>query len=380
VVNIEPFELERWDAKWELEAATDFGQSSAPQSYLNELLDLLSESERQAFLGLPLGYGPSLGERRLRLIIGRKYAIHPKRLVVTCGATEALFLTFGALARNGGNVVVVDPCYQSHKSLPREMGLEVREWPLEEDLTAPPSLERLPELMDGETKAVVVSFPNNPTGVAVTMAWMKKLISICEERNALLLSDEVFLPIIYKPEYLRAGAASLSKKCVSIGDMSKAFGMGGLRVGWVATRDESLLTRILELRDYTSISAPVPSQIVAAVALENEPRFVDEKIRVGAANQEYLRNRLAEVNGVIDVPKADGGFVLFPRLSVPDTTPLCQRLADEFSINVLPGSCFGFADRIRVHFGLEERTAKGMIDSLKYALERVLTPDEVIRA
>ncbi len=380
MVDIEAFDLERWDAKWELEVATDFGQSSAPPSYLNELLRLLSKSERQAFLGLPLGYGPSLGERRLRLIVGRKYAIHPEKVIVTCGATEALFLTLGALARKGGNIVVAVPCYQSHKSLPRRMGLEVRTWPLENDLTGPPSLDRLPSLMDAATVAVVVNFPNNPTGVAVTMGWMRKLIRICEERSAILVSDEVFLPVIYEKKYLRAGAASMSKKAVSISDMSKAFGMGGLRVGWIASRDEDLLSRILELRDYTTISAPVPSQIVAAVALENEPFFVDRKIKTAAATQRYLRARLREVEGVLTVPKADGGFVLFPRLSIPDTKPLCERLAEDFSINVLPGSCFGFPDRIRVHFGLEERTAKGMIDSLKYALQRALASSSSVRA
>jgi aspartate/methionine/tyrosine aminotransferase len=379
MVDIEPFELERWDAKWELEVASDFGQSSAPASYLDELLELLSESERRAFLGLPLGYGPSLGERRLRIILGRKYAIDPDRVIVTCGATEALWLTFGALARNGGNIVVADPCYQSHKSVPRNLGLEVRTWAFERELTAPPSLDQLPALMDRETVGVVVNFPNNPTGISVTTAWMRTLIGICEERDAILVSDEVFLPATYKAEYLRPGAASLSKKCISIGDMSKAFGMGGLRVGWIAGRDEELLARILELRDYSSISPPTLSQIVAAVALEHEPHFVDKKVRIGAENQKYLRAQLGEMERVLHVPEADGGFVLFPRLAIPDTKPLCEQLAEEFSINVLPGSCFGFPDRIRIHFGLEERTAKGMIDSLKYALELALNAEPAVR-
>src|SRR5262249_31518266 len=172
MIDIEPFELERWDSNLEKAVTADFGQSSAPQSYLDDLLGLLSEQERAFLLEIPLGYGPSLGHARLREILARKYALHTDEVIVTCGASEALFLTFGALARNGGNIVVADPCYQSHKSLPARMGVEVRLWPFDRDLTEPPLLDDLLPLIDRRTIAVVVNFPHNPTGISVTASWM----------------------------------------------------------------------------------------------------------------------------------------------------------------------------------------------------------------
>lgn len=372
MIDIEPFELERWDAKWELHVATDFGQSSAPSSYWSEIVGLLSRYEERTLRRMSLGYGPSLGCNRLRAILASKHAVNPEQAIVTCGASEALFLLFGALARAGGNIVVADPCYQSHKSLPQRMGLKVRPWKFQNDLKEPPSLKELLSLIDRRTVAVVVSFPNNPTGIAVTRPWMSELIGIVEERNIKLVSDEVFLPIVYRPEFLQPGAASMSPNCVSIGDMSKAFGMGGLRVGWVVGQDPRLMNRILELRDYTSISPSVLSQFAAAVALENEPHFVEQKIRIGAKNHEYLFQNLSDMAGVSSVRRADGGFVLFPRLQIRDTRKLCERLAVQYSINVLPGSCFGYPDRVRLHFGLEEDSAESKIDSLKKALQEVL--------
>jgi aspartate/methionine/tyrosine aminotransferase len=372
-MKLEPFELERWDAKWEREVTSDFGQSSGPTSYLNEITRLMSDGERRAFQELSLGYGHSTGEPRLRKAISSFHGTSHESVLVTCGATEGIALVFATLASSGGNVVVVDPCYQSLRSVPASLGLEVRYWTLEHDLTEPPSLEHLPRLLDGSTRAVVVNFPHNPTGVAVTDAWMRRLVDLAEAHDVYVVSDEVYRPIVYDHAFARVPAVAFSHKCLSIGDMSKSFGMGGLRIGWIDCRDRGLLERICELRDYTSISPPVPSQFLAATVLDNAELFIREKIRVGARNQRRLLRALCRLPRFEGLFPAAGGFVVFPRIrGLNNTLELCSRLASEHSINVIPGRCFGREDRVRIHFGLEEKAAARSIDALQTALGRLL--------
>ena len=186
-------------------------------------------------------------------------------VVTFAGAEEGVFLAMHALLGADDHAVVVWPAYQSLHEVARSIGasvtlvpLDPRDWSLDVDAVA--------AAMRPNTKVIVVNFPHSPTGAHLEPEQFARLVAIAELHGARLFSDEVYRLLEHSSPRLAAAAES-SPRGVSLGVMSKAFGLAGLRVGWIATRDRALRARIAALKDYTTICIAAPSEILALIAL-----------------------------------------------------------------------------------------------------------------
>ncbi len=353
-MQLKPFLLERWFAKYEFEVKHNLCASCASSTNTTRLLRLAGLDVANEYLSLDLDYTQNPGDPRLREQISTLYhKISPQQVQVTTGASEAIFLLMNVLVEPGDNLIVLDPIYQSLFEVAQAVGAEVRRWPLvEPNFTL--NLEALPPLMDERTKAVVVNFPHSPTGAMITRKEQQALIEIIEKHKCYLVSDEVYAGIVYHPEDALPRAADLSPWAISIGDITKPWGLGGLRIGWLAAQNTELLAACSAMRDYTTMCNAAPAEFLAAIAIEYREQILAEKIQQAKENIRLWQQFCDQHPGVFSWVPPRGGFTAFPRLEPDmDADDFCRRLAEEHSVLLLPGSTFNRPKHVRIGFGKE---------------------------
>ena len=252
-MHIADFKLERYFAKWEFAVKHVLCASDAEPIGLTELLDLADDDGRRRW-DRSTSANRVAGTSRLRDEIARLYAgLTAEDVVSFAGAEEGVFVSMHALVGPGDHIVVVWPAYQSLHEVARSIGASVtlvprdaKDWSLDVDAVA--------ASMQPNTKAIVINFPHSPTGAQIPADQLARLISIAELHGAHLFSDEVYRFLEHSAPALRP-AAECSERAISLGVMSKTFGMGGARSGWSATRDRALRARVAAIRDYTTSAA-----------------------------------------------------------------------------------------------------------------------------
>lgn len=361
-MQIKPFLLERWFAKYEFKVKYNLCASCASSTNTTQLLRLAGLAAADKYLSLDLDYTQNPGNPELREQISNLYNhLNPEHIQVTTGASEAIFLLMNCLAEPGDNLVVLDPIYQSLFQVAESVGAEVRRWPLNEpDFTL--NLQLLPELIDDRTKMVVVNYPHSPTGAMITREEQKQLISIIEQHDCYLIADEVYAGIVYHHEDALPRAADLSPRAISIGDITKPWGLGGLRIGWLAARQPDLLNACSAMRDYTTMCNAAPAEFLAAIALQHSDQILPAKIRQARENIALWKKFCDQHPGVFSWVPPRGGFTAFPRLE-PDISveDFCRRLAEEYGVLLLPGSTFNRDRHLRIGFGKDpQQYAQGL--------------------
>ncbi|MEG6616227.1 aminotransferase class I/II-fold pyridoxal phosphate-dependent enzyme [Peptococcaceae bacterium 1198_IL3148] len=364
-MKIKPFLLERWFAKYEFVVKHNLCASCASATTTADLLTMAGQAKAEEYLNLNLDYTPNPGHPQLREEIGKLYQnIGAQNIQVTTGASEAIFLLMNILLEPGDNVVVVDPIYQSLFEIALSIGVEVRRWPLSDEEFAT-DLKSLTPLMDEHTKMVVVNYPHSPTGAMITKAEQQQLIKIIEQHGCYLVSDEVYAGIVYHQEDILPRAADLSPLAISIGDFAKPWGMGGLRIGWLACQQLDLLTECAAMRDYTTMCNAAPAEFLATIALQHSDEILPLKISEARKNLTTWEQFCQQHPGVFTWIPPRGGFSAFPKVELRvNIDDFCRRLVEEYSVLLMPGSVFGYDNHIRIGFGQREQEFKAGLELL----------------
>jgi aspartate/methionine/tyrosine aminotransferase len=261
------FQLEIFFSRWEFAARHNLAASDAQTLTIGELLEL---GDREAFEALPLSYAPTWGTPELLEAVAATYdAVGPEHVLAFAGAEEAMFWALKELLAPGDHAVVTVPNYQSMESVAIATGADVDGLVLRGEDGWALDLEALERLLRPSTRLVAVNFPNNPTGAMPDPETFARLVALCDERGIRLFSDEVYRGLELHPSATLPQAADLSGTALSLNVMSKAYGLPGLRIGWLACRDRALLERLERRKHYTTICNPVPSEHLAAIALRN---------------------------------------------------------------------------------------------------------------
>jgi aspartate/methionine/tyrosine aminotransferase len=223
--------------------------------------------------------------------------------------------------------------------------------------------ERILRAVDANTRLVLVNSPHNPTGAVINPAELAMLAESLAERELPLVIDEVYHPLYF--DAAAATAASLPNTIV-IGDMSKAYSLSGLRIGWVIDRNATRRERLVDARGYFTISNSVITELLASVALENRARLLERLERVACANHAALTDFMRANDRVLGWIRPAGGTTAFPWLKGGgDTRPLCETLAARGVLTV-PGECFDSPNHFRIGFGVQ---ASGFREALAIASE-----------
>jgi aspartate/methionine/tyrosine aminotransferase len=359
-MEIADFELERYFARWEFAVDHLLCASDPEPVPMAELLGMADPETERLWADLRLGYTESSGHPLLCAEIARTYqTVDPDQVLVCSGAQEAIFVVLGAMLGPGDHAVVVWPSYQSLHEVARAAGAEVTLLPLEHEQGWALDLDRLRAALRPATRAVVVNFPHSPTGALPPRSTLLALVELAEERGAWLVSDEVYRLLELDPAERWPAAVDRSRRALSIGVMTKAFGLGGLRIGWVACHDRELLGRFAARKDYTTICNSAPSEILALIGLRAADRLLARSMGIVRSNLRQLDGFFAEQSGWIDWVRPRASTVGFPRLRGDlDADAFTAALAKAERVLLLPGSVFGHpGNHVRLGFGRRDLPA-----------------------
>lgn len=352
------FRLERYFSHWEFAARYHLTASDAQTMTMAELLSLAGEEDRLAWEQLTLGYTTTFGDRRLReLVVADHPDLDADDVVCFAGAEEGLYLAMQVLLGPDDHAVVLTPNYQSAETVP--LGLcAVSGVALDPDADWALDVDAVRAALRPSTRVVSVNFPHNPTGAVPDRATFAALAALCDERGIHLFSDEVYRGLELDDGRRLPLAAELSPRALSLGVMSKALGLPGLRIGWVVCRDPAVRAALERAKHYTSICNSAPSEILARIALAARGTILERNRGIVAANLPHFEAFFAEFADLFDWRPPDGGCVAFPRWRGDgDVDTLCSRLVDEAGVLLLPAGIYRSeltptpTDRFRIGVG-----------------------------
>jgi aspartate/methionine/tyrosine aminotransferase len=348
-MQISPFKLERYFAKYEFSTDYLLCSSDCESMTIGELLDFEPNGARE-FAEQWLGYTESAGGSGLRNEICRLYeSVEPEEVLVHTGAEEAIFLFMHATLQAGDHVVVHWPCYQSLIEVALSIGCEISRWMAREDNGWALDVTELETLLRPNTKAIILNTPHNPTGYLMSRGEFEAVSAIARQAGLLLFSDEVYRESEYKAEDRLPAACDLGEHAVSLGVMSKTYGLAGLRIGWVATHNQSIYSRMGSLKDYTTICNSAPSEYLAIVGLRNRQRLIDRNLGIIKSNLQLVEAFMERHSDEFSWIRPRAGSMAFPRYLGGSVEAFCDKLVREAGVLLLPGSVY---DEHENHFRL----------------------------
>nr|WP_236673691.1 aminotransferase class I/II-fold pyridoxal phosphate-dependent enzyme [Comamonas sp. JC664] len=311
---------------------------------MQDLLALAGPDARARWDGLTLGYTESTGLPALREEIAALYpGLAPDQVLTFAGAEEALFVLVNVLLGAGDHAVVTWPGYQSLHEVARATGADVTLLRLREEDGWALDLDALRRALRPETRLLVVNFPHNPTGALLDRATFDALCELSRERGIHVLSDEVYRLLEYDARDTLPPVASQAPQGISLGVMSKAFGLAGLRVGWLACRDTDLLRRCAAYKDYTTICNSAPSEVLSLIALRAKAQVLARSRALLAENLALLDAFFARHTDTFRWVRPRAGSVAFPKLL--RETPVAhftEALREREGVLLLPGDVYDF--------------------------------------
>ncbi|MCU0287695.1 MAG: aminotransferase class I/II-fold pyridoxal phosphate-dependent enzyme [Acidobacteria bacterium] len=372
-MKIKDFRLERFFARFEFTAPYLLCTSDCESFTIEELLSL-EKNSANAFHKLHLGYTETLGNLELRLEISKLYAnARPEDILVLAGAEEGIFIFMNALLEPGDHIIVQSPCYQSLSEVATAIGCNVTEWFMDAQNNWELDLDFLKKNITPRTRAIVVNFPNTPTGYTMPPEMFNELIEIARRHDIYIFSDEVYRFLEYDPRDRIPAACDRYDKAVSLGVMSKSFGLPGLRIGWLATRDKSLYQKIASFKDYTTICCSAPGEFLAALALRNKEYILARNLDIIKSNLQLLENFFKKYANLFEWVKPRAGLLIFPHLLFEqDAETFCLDLVNKKGVLLLPASVFNYENHY-VRFGFGRRNMPEALRRLEeYLLENPL--------
>ncbi len=359
-VRIEDFELERFFVRYEFAARHLLCASDVEGWPMAELLALADDETRGPWDRLTLGYTEALGHPLLRAEIAALYeGIAPNEVVVFSGAEEAIFVTANVTLAPGDHAIVAWPSYQSLHAVARATGADVTLHELHPEDGWAIDPEALRRQVTPRTRLIVVNVPHNPTGAVPTPEVFRALSETAAEAGATLLVDEVYRFLEHAPAERLPAGADMGPHAVSVGVMSKSFALAGLRIGWLATHDAALLDRAARFKDYTTICASAPAEILALIALRARDRVLARSCSIVASNLALLDTFFERRASQFSWVRPAAGPVGFPELlgGLPIDRFAEDLLAAE-GVLLAPASVFGYpGNRFRLGFGRTDMPA-----------------------
>jgi len=337
-VTIPPSALAEYNLAWGPRCERTISASSAEPMSMAELLALADPEAMRLWEGLGLDYASVLGLPALRDEIAGLYgSVGPDGILGFAGAQEGIFCLMRGLLSPRDHAVVVTPCYEGLLAVPKALGADVTEVRLRPEEGWRLDLDGLAEAVRPDTRLLVVNFPHNPTGSTLTRPEYERLLGIAAEHGVRVLADEVFRLLADDP---LPPAADLYERAVSLDVMSKAWGLGGVRFGWIATRDEAALAAARGVKGWTSICTGAPDEVLALIAIRATDRILARNRAILASNLDVADAFFAGNPDQVEWVRPRAGCLACPRFVNREATAVAERLAREEATLMLPGPLF----------------------------------------
>ena len=353
------FELERWQSDWEQRVEVNLADSGVDPVPLGALLD----GDLGPLAAHPLHYPEVNGTQRLRERIAALYpGCRPEQVLVTVGAAEANSLVVQLLAGAGDRVAVMTPGYQQVRGLAANAGAHVVDLPLRQEQGWRPDLDAVADAVRPGTALVSVNTPNNPTGTVLTDAELDAVVAVAERSGAWLHSDEV-----YRGSELDGPEAPTAwgrfDRVLVVGSLSKAYGLSGLRVGWVVGPEDAV-EALWRRHEYAAIATASLSMLLAERALEPATRswLLDRQRTLARAGRRTLLDWVAAHPDLVELDPPAATALGLPRLlRQTDSVAVATAIRDRAGVLVCPGVYLGAEGHLRLSHALDPaRTAQAL--------------------
>ena len=361
---IPTFKLEEYLGKHEFSSPYILCASDAESFSLEDILSLATEEERHLWKTIRLGYTEVFGLPSLRETIAKSIypGLNDQNILCFAGAEEGIFCTLSTLLKKDDHVIVLSPCYQSLSEIPKYQGCHVTEVPLREDEEWRINLQDIEHAITPQTRWLVINFPHNPTGQTLRQNELEDLIKLLDHHGIWLFSDEAYRLLGEEKTTHPTPAACLYDKAISLGVMSKAYGMAGLRVGWIACQNQDVLHKISLMKHYTSICNSTLSEVVSLITLNHAESVLQRNRNIVTHNLKMLDAFFEKYSHMFSWTRPTGGCVGFVRYHGKSSIEeLCNGVRKSEGVLLLPGSVYQVeTPHFRIGFG-----RKNMADSLQ---------------
>jgi aspartate/methionine/tyrosine aminotransferase len=363
-MQVQPFELERWQSIWENKVELNISESGVQPLTTAELVG--DDAALQRVLSVPLGYPQTNGSEELRSRIADLYpGGRAENVLVTCGTSEANYVSTWAFVEPGDEVVFMQPNYMQIQGFARALGATVKPLWLRENLKWGFDTAELPRLVTSKTRLIAVCNPNNPTGATLRPEERDAIVKAAAKVGAWVLADEVYRGAEFDGPITPSLWGSY-ERTLCMGGFSKAFGMPGLRTGWVMGPAD-MVERLWGYHDYTSIGPTMLTDRLAALALEpaRRERILNRTRQILNHNYPLVRAWLAAHSGIFShVPPRAGAIAWAALRNGENSAQMAEQLRAEKGVLIVPGEQFGIESHVRIGFG-------GNSGHLQKALARV---------
>lgn len=349
-MRLRPAPLEDWLRDYYFTADIDIS-SSGVEPYTMAQLRAKAGVHEADLDRLVFDDGYSVGRPELRELIAARWGNgDPGRVMTANGSSEAISLVLSAVLRPGDEVVAVQPGYHLLVDYAEALGCTTRTWSLRAERGFRPALSELEPLVNERTRAIVLNFPQNPTGATITEDELRRVVALAEGVGAYLLWDAAFTSLVYDTDPLPP-VSTLYERGIDFGTFSKAFGLPGLRFGWCVA-PPAVVAGCVRIRDYTTLHVAPLIELLATAVIENAPEFLRPRLEQATRNRALVAEWAAAQRDRVSLALPGGGVAAFPRLlGLADTREFCDELFKRHGVLVIPGSCFGAPEHIRLGFG-----------------------------
>jgi len=352
------FQLETHFAKWEFKARHHMTASDAESMSLPDLLALATTEEREEFEGMWLGYTETWGAADFREVVAGMYKkCTMADILCFAGASEGIYAANMVLLESDSHAITITPNYQSHETLPDSI-CEITAVPLDADDNWSLDIDRLAAMIRPNTRLLTINFPHNPTGKILERERFDAMIELCRKHGIYILSDEIFNGLGPTGARHLPYVSDVYERGLSLNVTSKAYGLPGLRIGWIAGADRDLLGKMERLKHYLSICNSGPSERLAKIAMLHREEILKRNCAIIDKNLLLLEDFFARHPNRFEWQASDGSCTAFPRyLGTEGVEEFCQRAVEESSVLLLPGSVYQSrlgvtpTDRFRIGFG-----------------------------
>lgn len=370
-MKIKPFAVEEWMNAWEVGAKYNIAETCVDSISMNELFELTGEDKTEFLNRLcarRLSYGDIEGLPEFRKgVCGLYKTLNIENIVPTHGASGANHHVFYSLISPGDRVVSIMPTYQQLYSIPESYGADVQILHLSKENNYLPDLEKLRRLVTPETKMICINNPNNPTGALMSEQLLREIVEIARSADAWILCDEVYRHLSQEDGWCPS-IVDLYEKGISVSSMSKVFSLAGLRLGWIATHDMSVVKSCLSHRDYNLVSCGVFDEMLAAVALKHRDKLLERSRKIVRENLQILDDWVGSEPHVSYVkPKAGTTALVYYDLDIP-SYEFCEEMYKKTGAFVTPGDCFEVPHSMRIGYAYGKQD---LIDGLKAISEYI---------
>lgn len=364
-----PFQMERWQSTYEHRVDYNLSESGVHPLTVGELLSYAGPSAGLSHIRL--GYSQSNGTERLRALIASLHAGATDRSVlVTVGGAEANFVSFWELALPGRSAAVMLPNYMQVPGLMKNFGGGCLPFHLREDTGWRPDLDQLESALKAGAGFILITHPNNPSGVALTAGEMDDIVALADRHGAWILSDEVYRGAEVGSDPVPSFWGRCDRVLVT-NSLSKAYALPGVRLGWVVGPDD-VVKRLWARTDYTTIAPPSVSDALATIALSPavRPRILERTRAIVRRNLGLMTEWVASHNGLFSFTPPDAGAISMVRYNARiGSEALAERLRVEHSVLIVPGVHFGIESTMRLGFGAPEGELQCGLDRIGSAFE-----------